>query len=671
MEKRYKIYRMKIAFIGLVFVFFFCAVTLRSYQLQIQGNSKLNHLAKSQYRTKLTESPKRGAIYDRNGEVLALDVLVASVGIHPHLLTDKKRVQRLLEKNTDLTAAQIKDKLHSRRRFEWVQRRIPKERGQVIAQQKIKGIQVIKEYRRFYPNKDMAGQVLGAVGYDAKALGGVELSFDDYLKSGFKKQSVQRDARGRLFSPLAHSEVSHDLYLTIDKNIQYITEKALKDYAVKHDVKSGFAVVTDVETGEVLAMANFPSFNPNLYWKFPQSFWKNHAITDIYEPGSTFKTILMAAAMSAGEVTPKSRFYCENGKYRINNYVISDHGAGYGWMEASDILKVSSNIGVTKIAKKIGRKTFYDFIKNAGFVETTGMQLKGELLGYLKPYKTWKDIEFSNIAFGQGLSINGLQMIQAYGAIANGGELVRPSIVKKIKGSDGKVRFENKPDVVRRIMPTQIAKDLTKMLHRVTRPGGTATQAHVDGYYAGGKTGTAQKFDSKLKAYAENDYISSFVGFTPIKNPKLAIYVVYDTPRKNGYYGGVVAGPVFKEVAERSLKYLSIVPDFKDEDKIKLAELKKNKTEKNKLQSEKASQLSSKELVLLRKKRLENIKKDLNQKIVPDFRGLTIRKVMEVMKSHSMSLSVKGSGVVIQQSPKPGSGWNAKKGWVFELGQRS
>lgn len=494
--KNQKKYTIKTAIVGLFFLLFFSAVVYRSYQLQIVDNAKLINLARSQYKTKLVVNPKRGTIYDRNGEILAQDVLVASIAIHPHIIDDKKNTQIKLQKLLGLKSKVLKKKLASKRKFEWIKRRIPLSLGQKIEKEHIKGVQVLREYRRFYPNKKLAGQLLGAVGYDAKALGGLELDYDNFLKTDTTKKQVQRDARGKLFSPYDELSVSHDVYLTIDKNVQFLAEKILKEHALYHKIKSGFAIVMDVHSGDILAMANYPEFNPNSYWKYNPSLWKNYAVTEVFEPGSTFKAVLMAAALESGKIKAKDKFFCENGSYRIGKNVIGDHH-GYGWLTAEDILKVSSNIGVTKIANKIGRKRFYDFIKDMGFGSRTPIKLSGEGQGYIRNYKSWRDIEFSNIAFGQGLSVNGLQMTAAYSAFANGGHLMKAKLVQKIVSSKDEIVFENKKEILREVMKDATTKALGKMLYLVTQPGGTARQAHVPGYLSGGKTVTEHNLATK------------------------------------------------------------------------------------------------------------------------------------------------------------------------------
>jgi cell division protein FtsI (penicillin-binding protein 3) len=542
---------------------------------------------------------------------------------------------------------EISDKLASGKSFVWIERRIPLENGNAIAEAKIKGVQVEHEFRRYYPNKELAGHVLGAVGYDAKALGGLEMAYDQYLKSESQLTQAERDARGKLFTLRDSVDVNHDIHLSLDKNIQYFTEAALTENAVKHGVKNGFAIVMDVRTGDILAMANFPEFNPNSYWSYPQDQWKNHAVIDTFEPGSTFKSILMAAALASGKVNSHDRFNCEGGHLRIGKHTIKDHGgSGYGMLSALEILQVSSNIGVTKIAYKIGKEEFYNFIIKLGFGEKTGIGLIGEASGFVRRnFKAWKDIEFSNIAFGQGIAVTGLQMVSAYASFANDGVQMKPRLLKKIVSSKGETLIEEKSTERTRVLSPESSKSLREMLFAVTQPGGTAIAANVEGYFSGGKTGTAQKVDPETRTYATNQYVSSFVGFAPLEKPEIAVYVVYDTPRKNGYYGGVVAAPIFKKISAQTLAYLGVTPDADGVPPFKLATKTSTPIPAAKKDSEKM-------IIVKQRKDLEAIKSALAEKRMPDLEGLSLRAVLKLSREHQVKVNVDGSGYVVKQTPR-------------------
>lgn len=640
--------KIRIISVGFIFGMFYFAVLLRSYQLQILGNAKLNRLVKNQYTTSTVTEPKRGTIYDRNGEVLAMDVMVASIGVHPADMTEDDKAQALpiLGKYTGIPNKTITEKLSSEKTFEWIERRIPIEEGDAITSAKINGVQVNHEFRRYYPNKQVAGQLLGAVGYDAKALGGLEMAYDRYLKSDSQLTQAERDARGKLFTLQDDPDLNHDVYLTIDKNIQFFAEAALKENAIKHNVKNGFAIVMDVHTGEILAMANWPEFNPNSYWEYKQDDWKNHAILDTYEPGSTFKAITMGAALNSGKVKSSDKFFCENGAFVVGDHTVKDD-ENNGWLTAQQVLQVSSNICATKIAFKIGKADFFNFIKSLGFGNKTNIGLAGETSGFVRSANGLRDIELSNMAFGQGVSVTGLQMASAYAAFANGGERLKPYLVNKIVSSKGDTIFSEAPNVVGKIMSDAAAKNLRDMLFTVTQPGGTAVAANIEGYFAGGKTGTAQKVDPKTHAYTHNQFVSSFVGFSPLNDPRIVVYVVYDTPQANGYFGGIVAAPVFKKIATDTLTYLGVAP--------KPGVLPQ-------FESMQARQIPAKPVaepqiqrILVLKKQTDwsAIQDALNSDRMPNLEGLSLRAVLKLSHMRKAKLDIEGSGFVVKQTPRP------------------
>lgn len=551
--------KLRILGVSFQFVLFLGLVLFRSYQLQISENSRVHRLVSKQYRATLPVASKRGAIYDRNGHVLAMDLKVASIAAHPHLIEDKKKASGQLAAILGLPSDEILKKLKSGNKFVWVARRIPNAKGEAIEKEKLKAVSIIPEYRRFYPNKESAGNFLGAVGYDAKALSGIELGMDSYLKVASSEVVAQKDAKGRLYTPVSEKGMAHDLHLTIDLNLQYIAEKYLWKAAFESQAASGFAIIQDPKTGELLAMANYPMFNPNVYWKYAMPIWKNHAVMDVYEPGSTFKTILISAALESQKVTTKDKFFCENGTYQIRNRVIHDHNP-YGNMTLLEILAVSSNIGVTKIAQKIGATTYESMIRAFGFGALPDVGLPGEHPGLLAPAKKWKDIDLSNIAFGQGIAVNGLQMAQAYSAIANGGQRMKPYFISKIVDSKGTVVYQERPELVQEVVSVETAREVSRMLEAVVFPAGTGRLAHLEEYPVAGKTGTAQKVNASTKNYDTKNFVSSFIGFAPATNPELMIYVLLDSP-KGVHAGGVVAAPVFREIAREALAYRGVIPE--------------------------------------------------------------------------------------------------------------
>ncbi|EKD42567.1 MAG: hypothetical protein ACD_73C00102G0002 [uncultured bacterium] len=543
------------------FILYLGVILFRSYQLQIPENDRVDLLTEQQYHAKIAMHPKRGTIYDKNGEVLAMDVQVASIAIHPRQMAKDEALMAKFSEILKMPTEKISEKMNSNKKFEWLARRVPAEQGQQIADLKIAGVDTFTEYRRFYPNKELAGNILGAVGYDAKALGGLELALDTYLKSSPGNRRAERDAKGRFFTPFVETrDIYHDVYLTIDANLQYIAEKYLWENAQKYSPKSGFAIVMDPHTGGILAMANYPRFNPNVYWEYSQDAWKNHAVIDTYEPGSTFKSIMAATALESGKVKSGDSFFCENGSFQIGSHVIHDHGGGYQNLTLADIIKVSSNIGVTKVGRKVGKEAFSDMITGLGFGQKVDLEFPGVERGRVSAAKRWSDIDFSNIAFGQGLSVTGIQMTQAYATFANDGVRMKPLLVSKVMDSDGNIVVENKITELAHVMKPKAAQDLGQILKGVVEEGGTGKAAKLKGYAVSGKTGTAQKVDAVSKKYDNRNYVGSFIGYVPTRNPEYVIYVVYDSPTPS-HLGGVVAAPVFKNIASEALAYAGVPPD--------------------------------------------------------------------------------------------------------------
>lgn len=549
----------RIIFISLFFLFTLLALLKRSYVLHIADNQKVDRLLSAQHETTFSVNPKRGTIFDRYGNVLAMDVEVASIAIHPEMIEDENQVRDVLSKSLKINKKKINSKIKSNKKFLWVKRRIPFEIGEKIRSEKIRGVSVLSEYRRFYPNRDVAGQLLGAVGYDAKALAGIELSLDSFIKSDSIKVTASRDAKGRLYTPYLKEGVYHDVHLTLDLDLQYAAEKYLHEGAKKYDVDKGFVLVLEPKSGEILAMANYPSFNPNAYWDYPQSHWKNQSISLSFEPGSTFKPFIVASGLQSGKINIDDTFDCENGRYKVGRHTIKDHDP-YKDLNASDIIKFSSNIGVTKIGEKIGYETFYKTITDLNFYKKVGLRLPGEERGFLNHYKKWKTIDASNIAFGQGVAVNGLQVAQAYTAIANQGILSPAYLVEKIRSSKGDVISKNNLVNRKQVFYPQVANQIKSMLEEVVNEEGTGTFAAIQGYRIGGKTGTAQKVNAQSGGYDKDNFISSFIGMAPIEDPQYIVYVVYDSPKGRIHTGGYVAAPIFRKIVNHALYQHNIRP---------------------------------------------------------------------------------------------------------------
>jgi len=553
-----------IRIVGFFFLIIFSIITVRAYFLQVLTAGELSKMIQKQHKSKIGLKPRRGTIYDRNGRELAVSIEVKSLFAKPHLIKDPKSVAGSLAPIIKMPRSEIIKKLTAAKSFIWIKRKITPSQAEKIESLKVDGLGFEKETQRFYPNKELAGQVIGFAGVDTQGLEGLELEYESILRGKPGELLVDRDAMGRhLFIDGINTTGSiqgHDIVLTIDKNIQYIAEKELQAAVSLSKAKKGTAIVMDPWTGEILAMAMAPLFNPNRFSKSTPDIWRNKAVTDVFEPGSTFKPFLVAAALEERLVKPRDIFFCENGSYRIARRTVHDLHK-YGWLSVTKILKFSSNIGACKISKFLGKEPFYQYIRKFGFGEETGVQVPIEAAGFVpRPYRLSEHTQ-SAIAFGQGISVTPLQLAAAYCAVANGGVLMRPYFVKKIMDSKGMTVQENAPLLRRRVISESTALVLKDMLKTVISEGGTGEKAAVPGFSVAGKTGTSQKIVDRQEGYSPNKVVASFAGFSPADSrPCITVLVIIDEPQRMAY-GGAIAAPVFSRISQHVMNYLHVVPD--------------------------------------------------------------------------------------------------------------
>ncbi|HET6363976.1 MAG TPA: penicillin-binding protein 2, partial [Nitrospirota bacterium] len=427
------------------------------------------------------------------------------------------------------------------------------------------------ESKRFYPKKTLAGPLIGFTGMDNEGLEGLERAYDKVLHGVSGWMIAEKDAVGRTVFPggsgfrfRQQTKPGNDIVLTIDEVIQHITERELDAALASSHAKGGVCIVMNPDNGEVLALSvrtaahGRPAFNPNEPQRYKPADWRNRAVTDAFEPGSIFKPILASAALEERVVHPLERFDCSAGKIQVADRVIKDAHEN-GVLTFTDVIADSSNVGTIKVALRLGKERFSRYIAAFGFGQKTGVDIPGEISGQLKDYHLWSGVSIGSIAIGQEIGVTPMQMAAAYCALANGGMLVKPYIVSEIVDRDGGEGKRFGPQPVRRVISEETCAKVNKILQRVVESG-TGQKAQPAGYTAAGKTGTAQKIDQKTGVYSKKDYLSSFVGFVPAVSPKLVILVMVDTP-EGVVYGGSVAAPVFKAIAEQSLAYLQVAPD--------------------------------------------------------------------------------------------------------------
>jgi cell division protein FtsI (penicillin-binding protein 3) len=630
--------QVRIALICCFFILVFGAIIIRAYQLQVIEQDKLTERIKDQYLKYVKLLPKRGTIYDRNKKVLARSLEVDSVYAHPGKIQDKQGIAKKLSPILQVSYKYLIDKLTSDRPFVWLMRKISPAQAQKIEKLKLKGVGFIQESKRFYPNKELAGHCLGFVGTDLKGLEGIELAYDSYLNGQEGYILVERDAHGRNIHTQDIKQVNatkgYNLQLTIDNTIQYFVEKVLDEGVTQKKAQAGIAIVMVPQTGEILALAVRPTFNPNNFLQYTPSQWRNRAVTDAYEPGSTFKTFLVSSALEEGISEPHDIFFCENGSYPLGDSVIHDVHE-YGWLSLTRIIKHSSNIGACKVAENLGKEKFYSYIRKFGFGDKTGIDLPGETSGLLPmPYR-WSSVDLGAISFGQGISISPLQLITAFSAIANNGLMMKPHLVKAIFNDQGGIIKKIDPEERGRIISHTTSRQVTSMLETVVEEGGTGVNASITGFSIAGKTGTAQKVDGTTNQYSDHKVASSFIGFLPADDPKLSILIIIDEPQGISY-GGTVAAPIFKKAAHQIIDYLHITPP-----KMAKTHTAPSTTVRNTVDT-----------TDLFKRVSAHTPASVPR--IPDFSGLSMREVKDLAEKHNLSVKLIGSGVACEQHPSPG-----------------
>jgi cell division protein FtsI (penicillin-binding protein 3) len=535
------------------------AVLVRAVSLQVLQRARLSSMASDQS-VRETEIPaRRGDIFDRHGIPLAQSVEVDSLWLDPSLVGDAGRAARDLARVLRLDAAELQARFARARRFAWVKRQVTPQEVAAVDRLGIPGLGVTKEPKRFYPQRELGAQVLGVVGTDGQGLEGLELAFEDELSGRPGKVEGTRDARGRsLFlqgAPDAAGRQGATVTLTLDRQIQYAAEKAVDRAVEESRAVAGMVVVLEPRTGELLALAQSPRFNPNAPAGVPAAALRDRPALDHYEPGSTYKAFVAAEALEEGVVRSEDSFDCENGSWEVGHHVIHDTHP-HGQLTLARILALSSNIGAAKVAQRLGREGMMRAARRFGFGERTGLALPGEGRGSV-PYPK-ADVTLATQAFGQGLSATAVQVAAAYGALANKGVLMRPYLVSRVTDADGVVLLENQPTAVRRAVSERSARTVLHMLEGVVQKDGTGPRAALEAYRVAGKTGTAQKADLVARGYSDKR-MASFAGVVPAEDPRLVIYVLVDEP-KTDVYGGLVAAPAFKDVASAVLPYLGVPP---------------------------------------------------------------------------------------------------------------
>lgn len=559
--------RARVVLLGAVAFVWLGLVLARLVELQVVRQGEFALRAERQQQRVLTVSPKRGLLYDRTGRELAVTISVESAFAVPSEVTEPEVAARLLAPILRQPAVEVLEKLRpeaSGRAFTWIARKLDAEQAERIRALNLKGIYLQRENKRFYPKRDLAAHVLGFVGLDEDGLGGIEYQLDGEIRGPETRLVVFTDGRRRWFQRLADPAVGGaaegaSVVLTLDETIQFIAERELAAAIARTRAPAGTLIVADPQTGDILALANWPTFNPNQPGDVPVSYHVNRAVTLAFEPGSTFKVVTVGAALEERLTRPDELIDCQQGGIVLAGHLIRDHKP-FGRLSVNEIIAQSSDVGAIKLGLRLGNDKMHAHIRRWGFGQATGIGLPAESPGLLRAPGNWSRISIGAISMGQELGVTPLQLVAAFSAIANSGEWVAPRIVQEVVAFGSRPGTSPLPPAARRrVISPKTAERLRYMLRAVV-VGGTGILAQPDGYSAAGKTGTAEKID-ETGTYSVTDFVASFIGFAPAVKPAITVLVVLDSPR-GFYHGGEVAAPVFRRVVEQVLSYLNVPPDY-------------------------------------------------------------------------------------------------------------
>jgi len=617
--------------------------------LQVVKHEDYVRLAESQHAKAIPLKAKRGPILDRNGRALAVSSSAETLVAVPGRVDDAARLASRLAPVLDEPVAEIARRIESSKRLVYVKRRLPPAVAQAVRDLHEPALGFVEENLRLYPNRELAAHVIGFEGGEGTGLAGVEQAWETRLAGREGKALVERDALGREVSwaprILKPARPGQGVVLTIDATLQYIAEKEVDAAWRRTRSKAAMAVVMDPRTGEILAMAIRPTFNPNSFSSATDEERRNRAITDPFEPGSTFKVILAAAALDEGVVRPTDRIYAEQGAITVASATIHDWKK-YGWLTFAEVLQNSSNVGAIKVGLQLGKERYYKHITGFGFGVPTGVGLTGESRGQLRPPQRWSGLSLATMSIGQEISVTALQMVAAFAAVANNGRLMQPQIIRAALDAQGREIQGFEPRVIRQVIAPDTARTLTAIMTRVVADG-TGRHAAISGFEVAGKTGTAQKLDPATRRYSRAPGVLSFVGFVPADDPRLAMLVMLDEP-KNEKWGSEAAAPIFAAIGREALRHLQVPP--RDAAPIQLVRGAAGAGADAALTALGAGGALS---ALVRPAVFTPAPE--GARLMPSVVGLSLRPAMEVLAPLGMFVEVAGRGVVVSQSPPPGA----------------
>ncbi|WP_408955839.1 stage V sporulation protein D [Natroniella sp. ANB-PHB2] len=685
--------RKRITFLFFMVFLVMLSLVARLAWIQIFQNTKYQHQALDQRLRQLQVEPKRGIIYDKNGVELAVSASADTVVAIPSEIKNPRQTAQQLADILDMSEDKIYSRLTRKAAAVYVARKTDEKKARAIRELDLAGIRFTEESRRFYPKGGLAAHTLGFVGIDSQGLQGIELSYDDILRGNPGRISVERDAAGREIpegiKDYIDPDDGHNIYLTIDNVLQHIAERELDKAMLEHEAKSGTIVMMDPQTGGVLALANEPTFDPNNFTSFSPEAWRNRAVSDTYEPGSTFKIITTAAGLEEGVVNPNDKFF-DPGYIEVSGQVINCWKAGgHGSQTFSEVVQNSCNPGFVQVGQRIGTEVFYDYIEAFDFGRKTEIDLVGEARGIKYKLDQIGPVELATMSFGHGITVTPMQLVTAVSAIANDGELLRPHLVSEVRDSRGELIKKITPQKNKKVISAQTAQKTRELLAGVVEEG-SGTKAGVEGYEIAGKTGTAKHYGVQL-------YDSSFIGMVPANNPQMVVLVVLSGVSSYPYYGSQVAAPIFHNVVKDGLRYLEIPPQSSvnddGDDEIKRVEVP---NVENLYLSQAQEKLAARGLNVKLEGEGEVIidqipypeavvnegstvvlffedgaSKDSGYQVtVPELRGMRIREAAELLGELNLRLRWNGSGIIEKQDPVPGVTVNSGRYIEVQLSEK-
>ena len=648
MTKTYLKYKTRITVLAGFILFSWAGLCARLFQVQVLNGSEYKIKVVEQSQKKQIIPANRGNIFDRNNKPLTRNIIHYTLSVNPKKVTDKIAVATAVSERTGEPKKKYIDKIDENSNFEYLERNLQRETLGLLTNHSFTGLNIKRKYKRYYPHSSIGAQLIGYTNIDDEGISGIEKDFNKYLKgsSGWvhKTKGLSGKIQHKSGMPFNEPINGNNIQLTIDLEYQSILEQELLKRQVETNAKSATGIIINPQSGEILAMASVPGFDNNNFSESEPELHKVRAITDQFEPGSTFKVVSAVAAIKQNDISLFEEFDCENGKYQYYNISVSDHEK-YEMLTLPQIIKHSSNIGIVKMVERIGSKKLYETCRDLGFGSKTGINLKGEVTGKLSPYSDWSTVSLGQIAMGHEVGVTALQIATAYCAIANGGFLVKPRLIRQIIDQNNNQVFSEKTKVLRRIADVQTMKEIRQMLRGVIIDG-TGENASISGWKIAGKTGTAQKW--KDGKYSNKQFISNFVGFFPYDDPKILTFIMLDEPSQPFHWGSEGAAVAFNRVVKRIINMDNSITPPKNKKYVSLKKpnnyLNKEIDIKDEIEPERI------ELSFLSTQQIHG-----NKTEVPEIRGFSMRKAMRVLRSFDLNFKIQGTGKVLWQSPRPGS----------------